>query len=96
MAIINPHDPASWPMGYNRPTTKLDPEECTQKQLDALYKIYMRGPLNKSAHNATDDYEPIMPWGVFRDAAQLDREGVLMVYWCGMWLGIEKDGHTHS
>ncbi len=20
----------------------------------------------------------------------------LMLQWCGMWLGIEKDGHTHS
>ena len=20
----------------------------------------------------------------------------LMVEWCGMWLGIESDGHTHS
>ena len=20
----------------------------------------------------------------------------LMVYWCNMWLGIEKDGYTHS
>ncbi len=20
----------------------------------------------------------------------------IMVRWCGMWLGIEKDGHTHS
>jgi hypothetical protein len=23
-------------------------------------------------------------------------DGMIMVYWCGMWLGIEKDGYTHS
>jgi hypothetical protein len=22
--------------------------------------------------------------------------GVLMLPWCNMWLGIERDGHTHS
>lgn len=22
--------------------------------------------------------------------------GVLMLPWCGMWLGIERDGYTHS
>lgn len=22
--------------------------------------------------------------------------GCWMVHWCGMWLGIEPDGHTHS
>ncbi len=23
-------------------------------------------------------------------------DGAVLVYWCGMWLGIEPDGYTHS
>lgn len=22
--------------------------------------------------------------------------GCVMIYWCSMWLGIERDGYTHS
>ena len=25
-----------------------------------------------------------------------DGTGCVMVPWCGMWIGIETDGHTHS
>lgn len=25
-----------------------------------------------------------------------DRSGGVMVYWVGMWIGIERDGYTHS
>jgi hypothetical protein len=27
---------------------------------------------------------------------ELGGYGAALVPWCGMWLGIEKDGHTHS
>jgi hypothetical protein len=23
-------------------------------------------------------------------------DGGVMIHWCGMWLGIEEDGYTHS
>jgi hypothetical protein len=23
-------------------------------------------------------------------------DGAVMVFWCGMWLGLETDGYTHS
>ncbi len=33
----------------------------------------------------------------FRRSAIFGFQGeCLMVPWCGMWLGIEKDGHCHS
>lgn len=27
---------------------------------------------------------------------RLDGSGCVLVHWCGMWLGIETDGYTHS
>jgi hypothetical protein len=24
------------------------------------------------------------------------KEGCAMIHWCGMWIGIEPDGHAHS
>jgi hypothetical protein len=34
----------------------------------------------------------------FRDSVRPEfaSKGTVMVLWCGMWLGIEPDGHTHS
>ncbi len=32
----------------------------------------------------------------FRRTVAIDICGAAMVYWCGMWLGIEPDGYTHS
>ena len=34
----------------------------------------------------------------FRKTATLypDGTGCIIVPWCNMWVGIEKDGHTHS
>ena len=60
----------------------------TRKQREALLKVYGRG------------------WGgnpkpktylQFRRTAQREVCGdAIMVHWCGMWLGIEPDGYTHS
>jgi hypothetical protein len=32
----------------------------------------------------------------FRKRARPGWNGELMLPWCGMWLGIETDGYTHS
>jgi len=33
----------------------------------------------------------------FRGTVQEDKlNGCLMVHWAGMWMGIERDGYTHS
>jgi hypothetical protein len=54
----------------------------TRKQREALKRIWMRG---------TDQ----------RTYKQLRRDVIgghdcLMLHWAGMWLGIERDGYTHS
>jgi hypothetical protein len=54
----------------------------TREQREALKRIWMRG---------TDE----------RTYRQLRRDAVggndcLMLNWAGMWLGIERDGYTHS
>ena len=54
----------------------------TREQRAALKRIWMRG---------TDE----------RTYRQLRRDAVggndcLMLHWAGMWLGIERDGYTHS
>jgi hypothetical protein len=54
----------------------------TREQREALKRIYMRG---------TDQ----------RTYKQLRRDVIgghdcLMLHWAGMWLGIERDGYTHS
>ena len=32
----------------------------------------------------------------FQGRAVIGYGGVIMLHWCGMWLGIETDGYTHS
>lgn len=44
--------------------------------------------------NYPSDY-PIMTYREFRTLVHVGFDCV-MVPWCGMWLGIETDGYTHS
>ena len=37
-----------------------------------------------------------MSWLDFANSASSGTFGCIMVYWCGMWLGIEQDGYAHS
>jgi hypothetical protein len=37
-----------------------------------------------------------MTYRKFRKTIQYGSFGCIMVQWCGMWLGIETDGYTHS
>ena len=39
--------------------------------------------------------EPPMSYRKFRQLAR-PGPGCVMIPWCGMWLGIEPDGYTHS
>ena len=40
----------------------------------------------------------IPTWHNYRTARKAVQVGYdcIMIFWCGMWLGIEKDGYTHS
>jgi hypothetical protein len=101
MTIINPHDSATWPIGYSAsPVDSREPCPMNDAQERALRAVYDRQALDEFAHR----YEAnparvtrIMSWETFRKSATpgfgMD---CIMVYWCGMYLGIETDGYTHS
>ena len=52
----------------------------------ALLEIYSRG---------LNDYESFNDF-IARATFEIGGFGAVMVPWAAMWLGIEKDGHTHS
>ena len=56
--------------------------KITNEQKQAIKRIYDRQPLG-------------MSYLQFRRTVQRGYD-CLMVEWCGMWLGIETDGYTHS
>ncbi len=59
----------------------------TREQYQALRRKYERDP------NGADDFESFknqaVPGGIGSDK-------YILLHWCGMWLGIELDGYTHS
>jgi len=69
-------------------------------QREALFKVFQR-----DWPRATSPWRPTViqnitsiPWRKFRKTVSLypDGSGCVMVPWKGMWLGIERDGYTHS
>lgn len=52
-------------------------------QRQALKRVWLRGD------TGFDSYRQ------FRATVQ-PGPGCVMVHWCSMWLGIERDGYTHS
>lgn len=62
-----------------------------EKQEASLKEIFDRGP----AHDQTTG--KVMTYADFRATVKPELGGAaVMVYWCGMWLGIEPDGYVHS
>ena len=60
--------------------------KMTRKQVIALKRIYDRNWKAKPES-----------YLAFRRTAYVSHmQGCVMLPWCGMWLGIERDGHTHS
>lgn len=55
----------------------------TREQRKALYKVYCRDSNGSPTYRA------------FRRRV-VQGFDCLMIQWCGMWLGIESDGYTHS
>lgn len=83
-------------------------QSITKEQRKALKRVYDRCPLfllwngktwmptnaeGSNAHKRLD--QPDMTYRQFRKLA-VHSFGCMMVPWCGMWLGIESDGYTHS
>ena len=65
----------------------------TRPQREALKRVYDR------PHTFRDQYagNKRQSYRAFRRTVQPEFCGpAIMVHWCGMWLGIEPDGYTHS
>ena len=54
----------------------------TKPQRHALHKVWRRSNQGLTYR----EFRKTVEWGF----------DCVMVPWCGMWLGIEKDGYTHS
>ncbi len=68
----------------------------TRQQREALKRVFDRGN-----HPATGSPKGQAWQGTYREfrrtvQPEIGGFGAVMVPWCGMWLGIETDGHTHS
>lgn len=78
----------------------------TKAQRVALKRVFDRQALvlvfdgkthmpRRAENYAPDESGPLMTYRQFRKLA-IASFGCVMVPWCGMWLGIESDGYTHS
>lgn len=74
----------AWPVVGVPPSWPEHLTGATEAQQKALFQVWQR-PLTQDKPD----------WPAFAAGAHLSRDG-LMVQWCGMWLGIEPDGYTHS
>lgn len=75
----------------------------TRQQRLALKRLYDRNPIwAKSITLTTCDsaYGVGKPLSYRQFRARIqptyDGSGARIIHWCGMWLAIERDGHTHS
>ena len=72
--------------------------KLTKEQRKALKAVYDRQPIFRGETGALISH----PWDsdrmTYRDFRKTVQQGYdcIMVPWCGMWLGIESDGYTHS
>lgn len=63
----------------------------TRKQREAIHKLYIREVTSAEidSHRTARTYREIR-------RSVVPSFDCIMVPWCGMWLGIESDGYTHS
>ena len=73
-------------------------KRITKAQQRAIHKVWMRDYRERIEYLATGDWSGrgrIKTYLQFRRTVQAGFD-CLMVFWRGMWLGIEPDGYTHS
>jgi hypothetical protein len=75
----------------------------TRKQREALFRVFRRdfpswvSPGKREALTGNVIAVPTIQWRRFRkEVKPCFGDVCVMIYWQGMWLGIEPDGHTHS
>ncbi len=69
----------------------------TREQRIALKRVFDRQPI-KADPMMLDGYYGVVRYMSYRGFRRTVQPGpdCVMVPWAGMWLGIEKDGYTHS
>ena len=70
----------------------------TRAQREALHRKYLQSTPRETLSDADQKAgkQPrTLSYRQFRKTVQMGCD-CIMVKWCGMWLGIEKDGYTHS
>jgi len=68
--------------------------KLTRPQRLAVYRVFMRNNDGKNNSLLTIPQRR-RAYRKFRRTVQPGPD-CIMLPWCGMWLGIEPDGHTHS
>jgi hypothetical protein len=67
--------------------------KLTTKQKQAVLRVFHRGPITQGAPG--DYHKHPLTLREFVNTI-VPGHDCIMVPWSGMWLGIEKDGYTHS
>lgn len=80
--------------------SKLDELQITLSQAIALHRVYNRNELYPYAdgfprREPESEQQRRLTFSEFCELVQISSD-CIMVPWNGMWLGIEKDGYTHS
>ncbi len=77
--------------------------KVNKAQLQALHTVFKFDPSSDYVMETDDPtqqhrFTSTAKWREFRKSVQasIPVGDYVMVYWAGMWLGIEKDGYTHS
>jgi hypothetical protein len=76
--------------------------ELTEAQEAALKRLWLRCPVWVRANDEQDltsdssqALGPVVTYEEFKARVQPGWD-CIMIRWCGMWVGIEKDGYTHT
>jgi hypothetical protein len=77
--------------------------KTTRAQREALFRVFQRdfpSWVSPGKRISASQLRPVptVQWRRFRKLVQpeIGGYGAVMLPWKGMWLGIEKDGYTHS
>jgi hypothetical protein len=70
----------------------------TKPQRKALFALWKRPNSTKLRMTGITESATGTSYRNFRKTVQplFGGNGCIMVAWCGMWVGIETDGHTHT
>lgn len=72
---------------------RFDEMKLTDAQKQAVLRVYHRGPVTKDGSG--NPYDKPLTILEFVNTICLGHD-CIMIPWQGMWLGVEKDGYTHS